>query len=152
MPLQHEIGQVRSVVSIYTATASQYAQSGLDKWIEMETSVSSAVSSVKHPKEHLIPSAFYVLGAGLAGSLLAKSSNGGLVRRVWMPAVGIVSGLFYFFPKTSGNMANGVYDAPMREKHLAVLKDGVNSVLDAPGKATSSISSYFHDLTKKDSE
>lgn len=103
--------------------------SSVEKYLNVERSLSSTVAGLKSEKEDLLPGGIYILISALSGSILTR--NRGFLLRGATPLVLGIGAFGYFLPQTFQNTRNLVWKYEQRAPALASYhtqaQDQVNS-------------------------
>ncbi|SJX65065.1 uncharacterized protein SRS1_15891 [Sporisorium reilianum f. sp. reilianum] len=112
--LERQIGTARRAVSHLTTDTRASVRALVERWIHVERSIESEVSSLIPASEPLTPGLLYVGVATLAGSIFTRYRA--LPLRVLTPPLALVASLHYFNPQLAANL--GAYYEGLEGKYV----------------------------------
>lgn len=149
--LEKYVGVARSWLYGKTEIARTQIDSGLQKYLNVERSITSTVNEIRSDKEDILPGGIYVLVSTLSGSIIARNRNF-LIRGISPVVFGVVAFRF-FLPETYSNTGKLIWKFEQKVPEIAeahtsahehvdgLVKDVNTAVSDSKAALTDSVHS-----------
>lgn len=127
--LEQYIGEGRSWLYGKTVKGREQVDGALQKYLNVERSVTSTIGEIKSDTEDILPGGIYVLVSTLSGSILVRNRN--FLVRGLAPVVFGVAAFRYFLPQTYDNTGKLIWG--FEQKAPAVAEAHINAQKQVDG-------------------